>query len=112
MTVEMCAMNGNLEFELTTQHRDYPRWEVDFGGTLICGAQMFPCQMQDISATGAAIEIIDPPPLGTKCAVEIPGVGRFDAKVVRSEEKNAGLCFLISAEQQETLIARLESLQK
>jgi hypothetical protein len=102
-------MDGDFEFELKPQRRDFPRWDVDVDGTVSVGDRKFACRLTDISATGASANMSDIPDMGAQCMVEIPTLGVIDAKVVRIDGPNVGFHFTIDEDEQDRLADRLAS---
>ena len=97
-------MDGDIDFELTPQRRDYPRWEVDMPGTVTFDGNAAQCRLTDLSPIGASAEMEHGPSLGTMCVVDIPRLGKIDAEVVRAEGTSIGFHFAVDETRREILL--------
>lgn len=100
-------MDGDIEFELMPQRRDYPRWDVDIAATVVFADGPVSCRLTDISATGASANLSPAPAMGTRCAIDVPTLGRLDAEVVRIDGTDIGFQFRIDEVKQEDLAGRI-----
>jgi hypothetical protein len=63
--------------------RRHPRHEIPVEGTLIAHGEEVPCKVRNISAGGALLEVGIPLRPGHLVTIDLPGIGRNTARVVR-----------------------------
>jgi len=68
-----------------------PRYEIPLEGTLHAGSVVVPCRVQNISASGALIEIYHQLRIGHLVTIKIPEIGSMTARVARVSWKFTGL---------------------
>lgn len=92
------------------ERRQFPRHSYDIGATFTWERRVFPCRIQDISASGIAFTSDVPLPMGARLVVHIPYLGDFEAEPVRSDGRTVGLRFIIDEWQQAGLVRDLAGL--
>ena len=80
--------------------RRFQRWYVDFKTKLLFAGAVFPCNVFDLSAGGAGIDLPGGPKfaVGTHLDFELPGYGAIPAEVRYDKDGYLGLMFLHGAD--------------
>jgi len=107
---ETAALAGEALVEGRLERRSFPRQSFDIGATFIWKRRVYPCQIQNISASGLAFTTDVPLPIGTRLKLQIPYLGEFEAEPVRSDGNTVGLRFVIDEWQQAGLVRDLIGL--
>jgi hypothetical protein len=92
------------------ERRQFPRQNYDQTATFTVGGMVFPCQIQNISASGVSILAPAPPVQGRELILHVPYLGEFRAEPVHVEGERAGLKFLCGAQAQAQLVNQLATL--
>lgn len=74
-----------------TDKRRHPRHEVPLAGTLHSRGDTTPCQIRNISASGALIQVDVNLRPGHYVTVETPEIGKMGGRVVRVIWRHAGI---------------------
>jgi hypothetical protein len=90
--------------------RLYRRWELDWPAQVTVGDAVLDTKLHNVSGGGALIDAVGTIAEGDAVAIEILGLGRFDAEAVRVADGRIGLRFRLESARQMTLAARLSSL--
>ena len=90
--------------------RRHPRYSYDQAATYKHGGNVFPCQIDDISACGIAIWSSEPLPEGAQAVLHIPYLGEFAVHVVRCNGERIAMEFLIEEGDQARLVEQLSAL--
>ena len=78
-------------FKTDHHRRRHPRHDIPLEGTLHSRGETMPCQIRNISAGGALIQVEANLRPGHHVAVEIPEIGKLAGRVVRVIWKLAGI---------------------
>lgn len=89
------------------ERRSFPRHSFNLAATFVYKGQIFPCQIQDISAGGLSLCTGNGPGHGARLTLHIPYLGEFQAEIVRHYGDVSGLRFLIDEQRQAGLVSRL-----
>ncbi len=103
-------VRGATVAALPHERREFPRWELAWSATLICGSERRECTVADISGGGMAIEMAQPPEEGQSVTIVAPVLGRLAAVVVRVSSDRVGLRFLLDTAEKWRLSERLAGL--
>jgi chromosome partitioning protein len=104
------ALAGEALVEGELCRRSFPRQSFDIGATFTWERRVFPCRIQNISASGLAFTADVSLPLGARLKLQIPYLGEFEAEPVRSNGNTVGLRFVIDKWQQAGLVRDLAGL--
>ncbi len=107
---ETAALAGEALVEERLERRRISRQSFDIGATFTWERGVYPCRIQNISASGLAFTTDVPLPLGARLKLQIPYLGEFEAEPVRSDENTVGLRFVINDWQQAGLVRSLIGL--
>ncbi len=91
--------------------RDHARISAPLGGNLFISKHdiMAPCQVVNLSGSGACVTGLHNPPGETTLVLYINSFGRFDCVVARDEGGETGLHFMIGEAKRKRLIADLNA---
>jgi chromosome partitioning protein len=90
--------------------RHAPRQPHDQIATFSLNGEVFPCRVNDISASGISLWTDQPLSQGLKPTLHIPYLGEFSTETVYLASDRVGLKFLIEEQPQANLVERLKAL--
>lgn len=90
--------------------RRHPRYSYDQAATFKHEDNIFPCQIDDISACGIAIWSAKPLPEGAQAVLHVPYLGEFKVQVVRCHGERIAMDFMIEEGEQAKLVEQLSAL--
>lgn len=96
--------------EALKDQRQHPRYSYDQAATFKHDDNVFPCQIDDISACGIAIWSAEPLPEGAQAVLHVPYLGEFTVRVVRCSGERIAMEFLIEEGEQAKLVEQLSAL--
>ncbi len=96
--------------EALDDRRRHPRYSYDQAATFKHEDNVFPCQIDDISACGISIWSAKPLPEGAQAVLHVPYLGEFKVRVVRCSGERIAMDFMIEEGEQAKLVEQLSGL--
>ncbi len=94
-----------------TDHRRHPRYDITLGGTLRYRDDEVPCRVRNMSASGALIEVETYIRPGYLVTIDIPGIGKKTANVVRMDWRLAAVSLMGDEKEVESFIIEWQKNQ-